>query len=162
MHFLCVDNRIKKNNGATYIKLLDGQEVLLPPTVTKVPALLLLNKGHMVLFGEEINSHLQSSIDSGKQAAVQPAGEPMSYNVNSVSTGVASDNYSYLDQSPDDLSAKGIGGMRQQHHYASIASKDGIETPVDGYAPDTIGDMSVEKLMQQREKDINIGHKPAF
>ena len=30
MHFLCIDNRIK-NNGATYLQLDKGQEVILPP-----------------------------------------------------------------------------------------------------------------------------------
>ena len=55
MHFINIDKRIKKSNGATYIILENGQEILLPPTINKVPALLLLNKGHQVLFGNDIN-----------------------------------------------------------------------------------------------------------
>ena len=51
MHFISLDNRVKKPNGATYVVLSNGQEILLPPTITKVPALLLLNRGHRVVFG---------------------------------------------------------------------------------------------------------------
>ena len=59
IHFLCIDNRITGKNNATYIVLENNQRVLLPPTVTKVPALLLLNNSHHVLFGEQIYNHLQ-------------------------------------------------------------------------------------------------------
>ena len=41
IHFLCIDKRIQKNN-ATYLVIEEKHEVLLPPTVTKVPALLFL------------------------------------------------------------------------------------------------------------------------
>ena len=54
MHFINIDKRVKRSNGATYIVLENGQEILLPPTITKVPALLLLNQGHHVLFGGNI------------------------------------------------------------------------------------------------------------
>ena len=56
MHFINIDKRTKKNNGATYVILETGQEILLPPTITKVPALLLLNKSHHVLFGNDITT----------------------------------------------------------------------------------------------------------
>ena len=58
MFYLCIDKRRKGNNGATYLILENGQELLLPPTITKVPALLLINHGHRVLFGDEIFNHL--------------------------------------------------------------------------------------------------------
>ena len=122
MHFLCVDNRTKSANGATYLVLPNGQQVLLPPTVTAVPALLLLNRGHKVLMGEEIMRHISPEIEAQKQTAVQQTGEPTAFVLGGFgsSFGVASDSYSYLDQTPEDLAAKGSGGMRQQHHYASI------------------------------------------
>merc|ERR1711998_39257 len=53
LHFINLDNRVKKNS-AMYVVLENGQEVLLPPTITKVPALLLLNRGHQVIFGSDI------------------------------------------------------------------------------------------------------------
>ena len=46
IHFICIDKRTKDEKGQTFIILQNGQKVILPPTVTKVPALLLLNKNH--------------------------------------------------------------------------------------------------------------------
>ena len=158
MHFLCIDNRTTAANGATYLILSNGQQVLLPPTVTRVPALLLLNRGHKVLFGEEIMRHITPEIEAQKQTAVQQHGEPSAFTLGGFgsSYGVASDNYSYLDQTSDDLSAKGNGGMRQQHHYASISYQDKIETPPDNYQADTINNsgVSMDQIRQQREHDI--------
>ena len=39
---------------------------------------------------------------------------------NSLNSNIMSDNYSFLDQTSDDLSAKGDGGMRQLYNYATI------------------------------------------
>lgn len=158
MHFLCVDNRTKGANGATYLVMQNGQQVLLPPSVSRVPALLLLNRGHKVLFGEEIMRHISPEIEAQKQSAVQQHGEPTAFTLGGFgsSFGVASDNFSYLDQTPEDLSAKGGGGMRQQHHYASVNYQDNIETPPDNYQADTIGNggVTMEQLQQQRAQDI--------
>jgi hypothetical protein len=68
--------------------------------------------------------------------------------------GVVSDNFSFLDQSSDSLSAKGDGGLRQLHQYATLAHVDKIETPPDNYVPDKIGEVSLETLQQQRNKEI--------
>ena len=61
IHFICIDKRVKKPNGITNIVLENGQELLLPHTITKVPALMLLNRGNKVLFGEEISNHIERS-----------------------------------------------------------------------------------------------------
>jgi hypothetical protein len=153
MHFINIDKRCKKN-GATYIILENGQEILLPPTVSKVPALLLLNKGHSVLFGSDINKHLESTNVIHTNPMVKANGEPLAFSLNNCGFGVTSDNYSFLDQDADSLSAKGNGGMRQQHHYASLDYNGNIDTPPDTYAPDTIGQVSLEQLQQKRNKDI--------
>jgi hypothetical protein len=68
--------------------------------------------------------------------------------------GVVSDNFSFLDQSSDSLSAKGDGGLRQLHQYATLEYVDKIETPPDNYVPDKIGEVSLESLQQQRNKEI--------
>ena len=89
--------------------------------------------------------------------ATKNNGEPMAFSLNSncgSSFGVASDNYSFLDQSPDELSAKGSGGLRQQHHYSLLDNNDTIETPPDNYDPQRIGEISIEQLQQNREKDL--------
>lgn len=155
MHFLNIDKRIKKSNGATYIILENGQELLLPPTINKVPALLLLNQGHHVLFGKDINKHLEPKQITHANVAMQQNGEPLAFSLLGASYGVASDNYSFLDQDADALSAKGEGGMRQQHHYATLEFNGKIETPPDNYSPDKVGNVSMEKLQQERTLDMN-------
>ena len=157
MHFICIDKRVKRD-GRTNIILENGQEILLPPTVNKVPALLLLNKGNHVLFGTDINQFLQPQHIAQQNIATKNNGEPLAFSLSGQGYGVASDNYSFLDQDPTDLTAKGNGGMRQQHHYASLSHSDNIETPPEGYKADTIGnsigEVSVEKLMEHRNNDM--------
>lgn len=154
IHFLCIDNRSKNSNGATYIKLQNGQEVILPPSVTKVPALLLLNRGYKILFGTEIVNMIKSSLEIEQQQATPETGEPMAYSLGNLNYGVSSDQYSFLDQSSDDLSAKGNGGMRQIHHYSKIGDENMIETPPDDYQPDKIGEVSLERLQKERENSL--------
>ena len=157
IHFICIDKRVKKTNGTTNVVLENGQELLLPHTITKVPALMLLNRGNKVLFGEEIRSHIQPQEIERNNVSTNNNGEPMAFSLMDSSTsgfGVASDNYSFLDQNPDELSAQGAGGMRQQHHYADITGSYVIETPPDTYTPNTVGEVSMEKLQSEREHDI--------
>ena len=156
MHFINIDKRVKKNNGATYVVLENGQEILLPPTVNKVPALLLLNKGHHVLFGNDINKHIEPKQMMQASVATKNNGEPLAFSIMGGSFGgVASDNFSFLDQDADALSAKGNGGMRQQHHYATLDYSDNIDTPPDTYTPDKVGQVSMEQIQNQRNTDVS-------
>lgn len=154
MHFICIDNRLNKQN-ATYIILQQGQEVLLPPTVNKVPALLLLNHGHRVLFGDEILNHIAPKQEVSQQSATENNGEPLAFSLGSSGFGVASDNFSFLDQTAENLSAKGDGGMRQRHHYSTLDEQHTIDTPPDNYEANTIKGVSLEKLQQQRNNDVS-------
>ena len=45
IHFICIDNRIREN-GKVFIQLQNGQKIIMPENVTKVPALLLLNQNY--------------------------------------------------------------------------------------------------------------------
>jgi hypothetical protein len=86
--------------------------------------------------------------------ATQNNGEPLAFMMGSgVGFGVVSDNYSFLDQDATSLAAKGDGGMRQQHHYATYDYNGAIETPPDTYEPDKVGPVSVEQLQQARNLD---------
>jgi len=156
IHFVCIDNRVNKSNGAIYIVLSNGQEILLPPSIVKVPALLLLNKGHHVLFGSDIKNYFEPKQVVLQQKATANNGEPTAFTLGAGGFGVASDNYSYLDQDSNELSAKGEGGMRQQHHYATTEHDDNIDTPPDTYAPDTIGSVSMDNIEQKRMADIKM------
>jgi hypothetical protein len=150
MHFINIDNRVRKPTGATNIVLENGQEILLPPSVTKVPALLLLNKGHQVLFGSDINKHLEPKQALADNVATNNNGEPMAFSLNGGAFGVVSDCYSFYDQDAHALSAKGNGGLRQQHHYATLDYNADIDTPPDTWEPDKIKPVTIEQLQKQR------------
>ena len=66
----------------------------------------------------------------------------------------ASDKYSYLDMSTDELSAKGSGGLRMMHDYVSLENDQRIETPPEEEA--ITNDVSMEQIMKQREGEINL------
>ena len=158
IHFLCIDKRVKSGTGAWHILTETGEKVLLPPQVNRVPALLLLNKGHQVLYGEQILQHFQPKNAALNDVATGFNGEPNAFALGRESMGsgfgVASDNYSFLDQSADELSAKGNGGMRQLYNYATIDLVDKIETPPDTYSPDKVGSVSLEQLQTKRSLEI--------
>ena len=162
IHFISIDKRVQKSNGATYIILENSQEIILPPTITRVPALLLINKGHHVIFGEEIYNHLKPVENDFNKMAIKNDSEPIAFSITGGSGsdigsgwGVVSDNFSFLDQTSESLSAKGDGGMRQLYNYATINQEDTIATPPDNYSPDTIGGVSLEKLQEKRQHELS-------
>ena len=150
IHYICIDKRVKKNNNI-YVVLENNQEILLPATVVAVPALVLINKNYEVLFGDDIFNYLKPVEQMINNKATNFNGEPSAFSMNT-SNDVMSDNYSYLDQNSDELSAKGEGGMRQLYNYATINHQEQIETPPDEYIPDKIGDVSMENLQNERNK----------
>lgn len=149
IHYICIDKRIQKNNS-TYVILENNQEILLPNTINAVPALMLINDNYKVLYGDSITSYLKPIEQVAVQKATNFNGEPLAFRFDGMSAGVVSDNYSFLDQNSDDLSAKGSGGLRQLYSYATIDSIDKIETPPDDYVPDKVGDVNIKNLEQQR------------
>ena len=66
-HFINIDNRTLED-GAVYIILQNGQKILLPPNIQRVPALLLLNKGNNVVVGKEIEDYLIEKQNTSVQA----------------------------------------------------------------------------------------------
>ncbi len=159
LHYLCIDKRVKGPTGQWYIVLENGEKIIMPPQVNRVPALLLMKQGHQVLYGDQILSHLQPRDTAINMAATNNNGEPSPFSLNDDCIGgfgVASDTFSYWDQSSEDLSAKGNGGMRQLYNYATIDSNIRIEAPKEDYTPDKIGSISLENLQQQRNSEIQM------
>lgn len=153
IHFICIDKRIKKKDGATYIILNNLKEVILPPNITKVPGLLLLNRGGQVLYGDDILNHLKLSINNQNNLKNQ---EPEAFFLGDINnSGVFSDCFSFLDQSSESLSAKGDGGLRQIRNNATLEYKDEIETPNEDYISNKIGDISLDKIQQERQQMLN-------
>ena len=122
IHFICIDKRVKEANNKTFIILENGQKIILPENVTRVPALLLLTKGYQVLYGEQILEHLKPRQEAEVRQATQNNMEPMAFSLGGGGGfgDIVSDQYSFLDQAPEDLEAKGNGGMRQMHNYVDL------------------------------------------
>ena len=115
--------------------------------------MLLLNRGNQVLFGNSILEHLVPIKTGIEQRTTNQ--EPNAFSLTEVNSfGVMSDNFSFLDQSAEELSAKGAGGMRQLRNNVSWEYNDTIETPPEDYIPNKVGEISIEQLKQQREMSI--------
>jgi hypothetical protein len=166
IHFICIDKRVKEPNGKIYIILQNGQKILMPENVTRVPALLLLNQNYKVIYGDDIYKHLRPQMNEQVKQATKNNMEPVNYqdgfgSFGGFSGGIVSDNYSFLDQTDDELSVKGNGGLKQMHNYVTISESMNLsmKLPQDDveYKTDKIkeGEMSVEALQRKREEDLN-------
>ena len=139
IHFVCIDNR-KIKQGRVFIILENNQEIMLPPKVDRVPALLLINN-NQIIFGDNIYNYLKPEENIIDKTIKNTNVEPDCFSFNGFSSSnIASDNFSFLDQNSDDLSAKGEGGMRQLYSYATVNYSDKIETPPDDYVPDKVNE----------------------
>ena len=154
IHFVCIDRRSKQKDGSVHIILANGEKLLLPPNIKKVPSILLLHHGNRVLDGlSEIQQYLAPQETQINTIATQSNGEPLAFSMNEMGSGL-SDNYSYLDMSAEDLSAKGNGGLRMMHSYTTLAQNQSIATPPEDYVPNKIGSVDLGKLQQQRQQDV--------
>lgn len=159
IHFICIDKRVKNAEGKINIVLENGQKIVMPENVTKVPALLLLNNNYQVLYGDNIYNHLKPTQEIATKQATQNNMEPMAFSLGGGGGfgGIASDNFSFLDMDSEDLTAKGNGGLRQMHNYVPLNHSDIISTPKDefdykkGRSPEG---MTIEKLQQQRDAEL--------
>jgi hypothetical protein len=116
IHFICIDRRQRDSKGNT-ILFLENEQVMLPSQVTKVPALYKM-ESNQVLFGDDIYSFLLPKEIEINQQATNGNFEPECYSIYGMNR--MSDTFSFLDQSPEDLSAKGVGGARQLRRFATV------------------------------------------
>lgn len=161
IHFICIDKRVKDpTNNKIYIVLENGQKIIMPENVNRVPALLLLNQNYNVLYGEAILQHFKPRQDVAIKQATQNNLEPMAFSFGGGGfSNVMSDNYSFLDQDSEALKATGNGGIRQMHNYVDLNYSDQISTPVDETEYKKTAKMpeglTVEQLQQQREQEFS-------
>jgi hypothetical protein len=162
LHFLCIDRRAKERDGKTYLVMENGQKMILPETITKVPALLLLNQNGAILYGDQIHDFLRPKNEEVTRQATSNNMEPMAFALGGGANfgGIVSDNFSFLDQGAEDLNAKGNGGLRQMHNYFGLDSSDTIPTPTEDFDQRQSrsgdgGQLTVEQLQQQREQELS-------
>lgn len=158
IHFINIDKRFQDpHTKGIYVVLENNQKIVLPPQVTKVPALLLLKEGNNVIFGNEITNKIAPSQEFYEARATNFNGEPMAFslgNDNIGGFGVASDSFSYWDQGSEELMAQGNGGLRQMYNYAAVNHHVSIETPPDTWSPDKVGEDALQKMESERNEDL--------
>ena len=151
IHFICLDNR-KKIGDNNYIILPNQKEILMPKQVVRVPALLLSNYADKILFGSSINKHIEDKVKNIKNKN----DELETFNLFEINnSGVYSDNFSFLNQDADEMSAKGSGGLRQLRNNVTLEYLDNIETPIDSYEPNKEKEFNMNKLREEREKALH-------
>jgi hypothetical protein len=152
IHFICIDQRSRASNGQTYI-ICNNEQLILPPPVTRVPA-LYFSDTHKVLFGDDIYKYLLPKEAEITHVATSGQGEPECFSMNQMSQ--LSDMYSYLDQSAEDMSAKGNGGIRQLRHFSALDENTSIQTPDEDYVPDKVGKngKTMEEYKNEREQAV--------
>ena len=156
--FICIDKRsVDPKSGQMYIFLNDGKRVIMPPNIHSVPAMLLVHKKYQVIYGDEILQHLEPEIDTQKQNAVQFNGEPVGFplGLGSGGSNIVSEQFTFYNMSPEELSSKGRGGMRQMYNYVPASTETlHINTPPDTYRPNKISsDVTIDTLEQQRNNE---------
>ena len=156
LHFICIDSRVVEK-GKVYIQMEQGQRIIMPETITKVPSLLLLNDGFKIIddASQIINYFSPQRQEEIKRATMNNM-EPTAFAFNS-SSSVVSDNFSFLDQDSHQMEAKGNGGTRQMHNYVSLNDNSSINTPEnEEYGSRGAGSSSltIEQLQEQRNAEI--------
>ena len=164
IHFICIDKRMKDASGKIFIILQNEQKIVMPENVSKVPALLLLNDNYKVLYGDDIYQKLKPQVTQEIKQATKNNMEPSAFafdGFGGCGAGISSDAYSFLDQSDDELSVKGNGGLRQMHSYVSLNDSMSLSMhlPTDeaDYKETKVkeGETSMESLQRKREQDLS-------
>ena len=149
----------------------NGQKILMPENVTRVPAVLLLKENYKVIYGDDIYNFLKPELVQEVKQVTKNNMEPVNFQdgfdtFGGFGGGIASDNFSFLDQSDTELGVKGEGGLRQMHHYVTLNDSMNLtmKLPQDDtdYKTDKLkeGEMSVETLQKRREEDLtNINYR---
>ena len=161
VHFICIDKRIQEK-GKTFIILENGQKIIMPENIQKVPSLLLINDGFRVIDNaEHIIQFFQPRKQEDMREATMNNMEPVAFGFEGGGSCVVSDNYSFLDQDSKQMEAKnGTGGLRQMHNYVGLNDNSSIYTPEDevdyNNGPKISENMTIDQLMQKRENDFNL------
>jgi hypothetical protein len=158
--FVCIDNRRKDmNTGQTYIFLENGSKVVMPPNLHSVPALLLIKENYRIILGDDIIKHYHPELLKSQNNRKIGTTEPSAFQLTKSSggTNIISEQFTSYDMSPDELSAKGMGGRRPMHNYVSVDNySSSIPTPEDDYKPNKVSaDTTVDNLQQKRMDEIN-------
>lgn len=150
IYFVNIDKRVKKNN-VVYINLENGKQIKLPDIVKTVPSMILFSRGNLLLEGNSIYNHIKQY----EKQSVKTNDEPNAFSLNYDS--FSSDTFSFIDTNPEEMNAKGNGGMLQMHNFVGVDYSDSITTPPENYVSNRISSSDenvLNKLMEQRDKEV--------
>jgi hypothetical protein len=157
-NFICIDKRkVDPNTGQTTVLLENGTEIMLPPNIHSVPALMLVKDNYRIVYGSDIMGHYGSEIKTQMNDATSGEGEPSGFSFGtSNGDNIVSEKFTFFGASPEDLSAKGSSQNRQMHHYVPAGGNAStINTPPDTYRPNKLSEnVTVDSLQQQRNEEI--------
>ena len=134
-NFVCIDRRtVDPNTRQITITLDRGVKTTLPPNISRVPTLLLVNQKFTAVIGDDIYTYIDGKHKPDpNNMAVANGGEPIGFIISPSSGGVniVSETYTMYNAPPEELSTKGNGGTRQMYNYVS-ANENGcsIQTPL--------------------------------
>lgn len=149
IHFVCVDKRVRLENGQTCVVLDTGEQVALPEQITRVPALLLLHEDNRILFGNDIYDIVSRTVQREKQSATGGHGEPKEAGDEMVCSATSGSGfYSAIDE--NDVFAEQHGCYAS----ASYDNVDRIETPPDDYQPDKMNEDSIKTYQEERNMAV--------
>jgi hypothetical protein len=164
MNFICIDKRVRDpKTNQVLIVLENGKQMPMPPNIHSVPSLLVANKKYQLIMGDEIIEHYKPYAKEIFQQATKNNGEPMAFQIIPSNSGmsIVSEQYTFFDMTPEELSAKGKSERRQMYNYvpAEINTLT-INTPPDTYRPDKLSsNVTLDTLQQKRNEEISIADK---
>jgi len=172
---ICVDKRKRDGNNQLVVLLENGKQVMLPPNLQSIPAVLCIKKNYTLVLGTEpITEYLQSKFNLSKNShqlfenpydktsAVNKRPQyqdPIGFHMSEISSsnGISSEAYTSYDLSPDDLSAQSNSSNRPLYHYTPVDNHIRIEAPEDTYRPDKVSsNVTIDVLQQQRNNEIPV------
>jgi hypothetical protein len=158
--FICIDKKTRDTtNNQIYISLENGSKVIMPPNLHSVPALLLVKQNYRIIYGDEIMKYFQPYILKDNDIQTNGNGEPMAFRLggNSGGTNIVSEQFTLYNMTPDELSAKGKGDLRQMYNYVSAKDETNfIQTPPDTYRPNKLSNnVTIDTLQQQRNEEMS-------
>jgi hypothetical protein len=134
----------------------------LPPNVSRVPTLLLVNNKFTAVVGDDIYTYVNANVKkeqasasaSSPHLAMENGGEPVGYIISPSSGGVniVSETFTMYNAPPEELAGKGRGATRQMHNYVSAdIDVQSIPTPIEE---------SIRQKDSPRQKS-SVSHLPA-
>jgi hypothetical protein len=164
MNFICIDKRIRDPKTNQIIILFEnGKQMPMPPNIQSVPSLLVADRKYQLVLGDDIINHYQPRAKDMQDKATKQNGEPMAFQLIPANNGmsIVSEQYTFYDMTPEELSAKGKSDRRQMYNY--VAASEGvltINTPPDTYRPDKVStNVTLDNLQQQRNEEISNADK---